>query len=45
MRVVGAASFSTTASGSSGAKRYSVSAPMTRASDVPSPCLTTSVYR
>jgi len=43
MRVVGAAIFSTTASGSSGAKRYSTTEPMTRGSSEPSGCLSTSV--
>jgi hypothetical protein len=43
IRVDSAAIFSTTASGSSGANRYSIIEPMTRASQVPSACFTTSV--
>jgi hypothetical protein len=43
IRVGSAASFSITASGSSGAKRNAVIAPMTRGSYVPSGCLMTSV--
>jgi hypothetical protein len=43
IRVVPAAIFSTTASGSSGASRYSTIEPTTRGSYVPSACLTTSV--
>ena len=45
MRVAGAAIFSMTASGSSGANRYCTIDPMIRGSQVPSPCLRTSVYR
>jgi hypothetical protein len=43
IRVVSAAIFSTTASGSSGARRYSTIDPTTRGSMAPSGCLTTSV--
>ncbi len=43
--MAGAASFSITASGSSGANRYSMTDPITRGSQVPSPCRMTRVYR
>ena len=45
IRVAGAAIFSITASGSSGANRYSTIDPITRGSQVPSGSLSTSVYR
>ena len=45
IRVAGAAIFSIAASGSSGANRYSMIDPITRASQVPSPCRRTRVYR
>jgi len=43
--IPGEASFSIAASGSSGANRYSTKDPITRGSQVPSPCLMTRVYR
>ena len=43
MRIAGAAIFSMTASGSSGANRYCTIDPMIRGSQVPSPCLRTRV--
>ena len=45
IRVAGAAIFSMAASGSSGANRYSTIDPITRASQVPSLCRMTRVYR
>jgi hypothetical protein len=45
LRVAGSAILAKTASGSSGARRYSTIEPMTRTSQEPSGCLTTSVYR
>jgi hypothetical protein len=45
IRVCGSAIRASTASGSSGANRYSTIDPITRGSSVPSGCLTTNVYR
>ena len=45
IRVAGSAIFSITASGSSGANRYSTIEPITRGSQVPSGSFSTSVYR
>ena len=45
IRVAGSAIRASTASGSSGANRYSTIDPITRGSSVPSGCLITSVYR
>ena len=44
IRMAGSAIFSIAASGSSGANRYSTIDPITRGSQVPSPCRRTRVY-